>query len=320
MGLEDIGDFLNKLSPWVAGGMLIAWCFGKFLDYRSKIQEGSDALAYTKAVAALTKELQDVSTQQIEMRHELTKHVQADHKDQQTSHAALHKLVKLAEDQVVVQSRLVNEIIQLNAGDGILSTENAKLLISQQWAWCRNETYRITINSINNNHFAGNEDRVARIIFRAWQKAAMNVKKSLDAYKGLRYPYVGLFEKLLPIIWQRSWKLALPLYHRDHTSAEFKEDSLDLESGIHRLFDAALSGHFDGVEDIETGELYTERPGEPTLGDDSQTTEYMSNLLRAYKPGGKGIPSEVIDMRLAFKQQSTNTPSDQFPAIKDPRV
>jgi len=320
VGLEDIGDFLSKLSPWVAGGVLIAWGFGKFLDYRSKIQEGSDALAYTKAVAALTKELQDVSMQQIEMRHEFMEHVHADHADQQTSHAALHKLVKLAEDQVAMQNRLVNEIIQLNAGDGVISTENAKLLIAQQWAWCRNETHRIIINSVNNNHFAGNEERVARIISRAWHKAAMNAQESLDAYEGLKYPYLGLFKKLLPEIWRRAWKLAIPLYHRDHATLEFKEDRVDLEAEVHRLFEEAEKAHFAGVEDIETGELYTTAPGDLALGDDSQTTEYMSSLLKAYKPGSKRLPSEIIDMRTAFRQQSTNTPSDQFPAIKDPRI
>jgi hypothetical protein len=320
VGIEDLGDLISKVSPWVAGGAIIAWCFTKLLEYRRSIREGTDVSRYLATTAALVRDVGAVALQQRETHSMLTAHATRDHADQQTTHGFLQELVKLTtaqiSGQISGQSQLVREVVRLNAnlsGNKEISTENAKLMIEYQWAWCRDETYRIVTTSIANNHFAGNEERVTRSVQRAWKKAAAQAQESLSRLEGLKFPYERLFHEFLPLIWQRVWKRAIPLYHRDRKSPAFKDDTIEFEAQVKEMFDLALEENYRVVEDLDTGEMYTTKPEE---NGDTKTTNYMTELLKAYKPGGKGIPSEQLSVREEFRAKVTNTPTQQFPTIK----
>lgn len=324
MGLEDIGEIISKVSPWVALGCLSAWCFAKYLDHRKSIREGSDILGYTRGLATLTREIQGVGVNQLQTHSLLTQHAETDHNDQNATQGILKELVGITRTQAIGQQQLLKEIVRMNAslaGDKEVSTENAKLLIEQQWAWCRSETQRIVVNSVTNNNFVGDEERVTRSVQRAWRFAGNQSKESLTKFGGLNYPFTRLFEESLPLVWERVWKLAVPLYHRhhaDHTSKAFLEDIGELAAQVKEWFDTSLDEHFRAVEDIDTGEIYPRGTDEEHGGGDAGTTEYMSRMLKAYKPGGKGIPSEHLDLRTELRSRYSLTPR-QLPIVKPPK-
>lgn len=312
MSIEAIGEFLSGVSPWVAGGMIIAYCFSQYLQYRKDVREGSAVNGYTKAVQGLTKEVSAVVAQQQAMHSDLRAHVDRDHNDQLTNQTIMRELVGLTREQISTQQQLVKEIVRMNAnlaGDREISSDNAKLIIEYQWSWCRDETFRIIANSLSNNHFRGHEERVARSVQRAWQRAATAARESLDRLNGLRYPYSKLFEDGLPTLWVRCWKLAIPLYHRGKEDPVFAEELSELQTNVHDLFDQALSQYFRAAEDIDEGELYAAH--ESDLPDGGAAAR-MSKLLREYRPG----TVDLTDVDEELRQSLTPTPGRQLPVVR----
>lgn len=206
--------------------------------------------------------------------------------------------------------KIAQELVNLNANQpgSRISNENAKMIIENQWAWCRDETARLLVNSILNNNFRGSETLVARKVQRAWHIAAKNSKQSLDRLSGMNYPFEPLFDQHIQIVWERSWEWAIPLYHRDTPNLD--EAVRDLQERVRGVFDDVLRAYFRHVEDIDKGALYalpeTPADGSPAVRTASEAglrvpfgfdmIEVMSAQLADYKMGTGSGPQRVVDV------------------------
>jgi hypothetical protein len=155
--------------------------------------------------------------------------------------------------------KMTQEMVKLNAhmsGD-LISTDNAKRIISYQWSWCRDETARLIQSSITYNNFMGNEELVVRRVFRAWKKIANESRESICRISGIKYPFDPLYESHLPMIWERVWEWAAPIYGSKSRGTDKWSDKLkDLEGRVYSLFDSVIETYFEMAEDLQDGLIY----------------------------------------------------------------
>jgi hypothetical protein len=193
------------------------------------------------------------------------------------------------QQELEIFKQILRQLISLNATatDGI-STDNAKLIVQYQWNWCRNETSRVIQNSIRNNHFRGDEERVARSVFRAWHRAAVESLSSVMRLRGVTYPYQALYTHHITLIWELVWGWAISVYYTSSGSKSELEASLkDLDGLISSLFDHIFETHIDLVEDVDAGALYDEgsRDSRPTVvPNDITRPASMAYKLANYNP------------------------------------
>lgn len=154
--------------------------------------------------------------------------------------------------------KIAQELVRMNAKSGEhISPENAKRIITYQWNWCKDQTAQLMVNSIENNNFYGNEAVVVRKLRRAWKQVANDSQSSIKCMSGLTYPYEPLYTTHIPLIWERVFHWAIPLYHRQGMDKKsFKDRLSDLTARIQALFDHVLYTYFRMTEDVQSGALY----------------------------------------------------------------
>ena len=176
------------------------------------------------------------------------------------------------------------QLVSLNAGltGSVINQDNAKLIIGYQWAWCRDETIRVLVRSITDNHFRGNETVVARNVYRGWNKAAKDALASLHKLNGIKYPYNPMFIRHLDYAYACAWNWAIPLYHDKRTNT-FEVKLLDLSARVSALFDLIHDQHVDAAEDVASGALYSEdHPVDMFVTFDESLATRMGEQLRTY--------------------------------------
>jgi len=189
------------------------------------------------------------------------------------------------DSQTVVLREIHKQLVSLNAGlnGSVINQENTKLIIGYQWNWCRDETVRVILRSIRDNHFKGNETVVARNVYRGWNKAAKDALASLQKIDGLKYPYNPLFLRHVDFIWLCAWDWAIPLYYDKRTSA-FEDKLADVAGRLSDLFDLVHVTHVDVAEDVAAGALYREdHPIDTTVIFDENAALRMGTKLRDYR-------------------------------------
>lgn len=254
MDLAQLAEVMKSLPPYLATLIFIGFLVYMWRDYREKTsakaaeaeaervrQEDHDNLL---AVARLA---QDTAQGQKTVQGMLIAHGEStDQRFQQ---------------ELEIFKQILRQLISLNATatDGI-STDNAKLIVQYQWNWCRNETSRVIQNSIRNNHFHGDEERVARSVFRAWHRAAVESLSSVMRLRGVTYPYQALYTHHITLIWELVWEWAITVYYTSRNNKPELEDSLkDLDGLVSSVFDQVFETHVELVEDVDAGILYDEK-------------------------------------------------------------
>lgn len=160
--------------------------------------------------------------------------------------------------EVTILQQIHRSLVTLNATTAsTVSPENAKIIIEQNWNWCRDETARVITGSIRNNHFKGNEERVARSVYKALLKACTDSMAAITKIEGIKYPYHHLFTHHIKLIWEVLWDWSLPVYHGPHDT-QLDASLKDLSERIVAIFDQVLILHIEIVEDIDSGLYYDE--------------------------------------------------------------
>lgn len=284
MDLAQLAEMLKSLSPYIATLVLIGALVYRWFDYREK----KDVADGEQAAEVQRQEDHDNLLEVVR----LSKETAEGQKHVQTLFAAHNDSADLRfQQEVDIFKQILRQLIALNATatDGI-STDNAKLIVQYQWNWCRNETSRVIQNSIRNNHFRGEEDRVARSVFRAWHRAAADSLSSVTRLKGVTYPYQSLYTHHITMAWDRSWEWAVAVYYSAHarrTETELEAALKDLDVMITSLFDQIFDTHVSIVEDVDIGVLYDDgsRDSRPvTVPNDITRPTEMALKLASYKP------------------------------------
>jgi len=188
--------------------------------------------------------------------------------------------------EVSVLEKIHRQLVTLNAATAsAVSPDNAKVIIEQNWNWCRDETARVITGSIRNNHFKGNEERVARSVYKALLKACADSMASITKIEGIKYPYHHLYTHHIKLIWEILWDWALPIYHGSHTD-QFDASLKDLNDRIYALFDQVLMLHIEIVEDIDSGLYYdeTQTTRQTSIPSDLTIPAKMAVKLTNYSP------------------------------------
>ena len=184
--------------------------------------------------------------------------------------------------EVSVLEKIHRQLVTLNAVTAsAVSPANAKVIIEQNWNWCRDETARVLTGSIRNNHFKGNEERVARSVYKALLKACADSMASITKIEGIKYPYHHLYTHHIKLIWETIWDWALPVYHGPH-DAQLEVSLKDLTERIVAIFDQVLILHIEIVEDIDSGLYYDET-------ETAKQTSIAADLTIPSKMAGKLI-------------------------------
>lgn len=249
MDLVKLVEMLKGASPWLVlvGGLLAG--FWLYLDYRRKSKERTDLDELRDIVVDIHNECEEAGKV-------LAAHVAS-------SDTSIGVFNSVVEQQTQLLQSINNELASMNAiaTGRDLPNHVAKAAVESHWKVCRDETIRLLLNSIENNHFAGNEKVVARKVTRAWRQAADRSKAYVGNHPGMAYPYKPLFENHIKHIWQHAWGWALPIYYGDTVS---KPDSMeDLAARMRSMFDDMIVNYFKLIEDIDRGTLYaSEAAGE----------------------------------------------------------
>jgi hypothetical protein len=219
---------------------------------------------------ALERKIDAVETRVNDVKADLARHVQTEDATRDAQTEVLREIHK--------------QLVSLNAGltGSVVNQENAKLIIGYQWNWCRDETIRVVLRSIKDNHFRGNESVVARHVYRGWNKAASDALASLERIDGLKYPFSPLFLRHVDYIWTVAWLWGVPLYYetRNHT---FDNKLADLGNRISDLFDLVYATHIDVVEDVAYGAVYRDdHPARSSVVYDETAALRMGDQLRKY--------------------------------------
>ncbi len=298
--ISSILAALKGASPWVvlAGTVLTAlWII---LAHREKTREQTDA---NKNAVAL-RSLQSV----------ITDHIAKETKDQVGLSTSLDQLTQ--------------QLMTLNASrEGTyVSVENTRMIILYQWNWCRDETSRILLTSIDRNHIQGREAVVASQVARAWRKTAQEARTSLDQLKGLSADYTGLFSpQTLTAVWDATWRRAMPIYFKDFPIGSGTEDDhrSELNELVKSLFDNAYDEFIACSYEEHSTATGREKSNSaiPINADDMRLAENMvlgmqqytpgSRLYKAIKPGSKtdGDQQAVrAQVGLSVRQARTSPP------------
>ncbi len=277
MDLIEIVNALKGASPWlvVVGGMLAGlWML---LNHRTKAKDRHDLDELRDIIVAIHDEC-------AENKEMLAAHIAAS-----TEHSGIFR--EAVNTQTSLLTRMVSELSSMNAiaTGRELTLDTAKIIIQTQWEACRDETIRLLLNSIENNHFKDNEKLVARKVYRAWKQAAEKAQQVVAAHPGMSYPYVPLFEMHVSRAWERAWEWSLPIYHRDVGD---RADALDdLVSRVKALFSEILKSYYGVVEDIDRGTLYS---ASLVTGDGSSGSRHASECTLAVNDA----QSEVVETML----------------------
>lgn len=235
MDLARLADLLQDASPWVVLAITVIAVIYRVLSHRERLRGRSELQALIEQLDKMSRDAAGVRAICDETREMLSL------QDGGQTRSLLEKIAQ--------------ELVNLNAASGVVITmENAKLIIGYQWNWCREETVRLLVNSIDNNHFIGNESITTRRIFRAWKQASQNAKASVDKFSGIRYPYKSLFDNHIQLVWETLWGWAIPLYHGDFQERDVAIE--DLRGRARLLCEDVLDGYYKAVEDIDEGTLY----------------------------------------------------------------
>jgi len=305
---------LQTVSPWVAALMIVAYIFDRVLKYLSSRDEVTTLGKLSSAIAVVGTKVDTVTSSQSRFRDALTN---IEHE----RNRVVGEQRQLFDRMAIATERMVKELISLKAlqGTATMASEEAKLLIEYQWAWCREEITRIITSSIDNNHFRGSEERVTRIVQRAWASASASAQESISRFTSLKYPYSPLFEVILPMLLERIWKQAVPIYHADRSNRAYAPQLEDLRDQGKELFETALSEYFRSVEDVESGPLYNSCAPAAVNED---VTSYRSELLSSYKEGSRSPASGEFDMRSEIRKRAdeiaSHTPAMQVPVVRFP--
>jgi len=193
--------------------------------------------------------------------------------------------IRFAQEVSVLQ-QIHRQLVTLNAVTAsAVSPANAKVIIEQNWNWCRDETARVITGSIRNNHFKGNEERVARSVYKALLKACTDSMAGITKIEGIKYPYHHLFTHHIKLIWEMLWDWSLPVYHGSH-DAQLDASLKDLTERIVAIFDQVLILHIEIVEDIDSGLYYdeTQSTRQTAIASDLTIPAKMAHKLIEFTP------------------------------------
>lgn len=282
MDLAQLAETLKSLSPYIATLALIGVLAFRWFDYREK----RDATEAETAEEARTQAVHDNLLEVLRLTRETAT-------GQRTVQTLLVSHGEAADSrfqqELEIFKQILRQLISLNASatDGI-SIDNAKLIVQYQWNWCRDETSRVIQNSIRNNHFRGEEDRVARSVFRAWHRAAVDSLASVNRLRGVTYPYQTLYTNHVTLAWELIWEWAIAVYYTSRRSDEELEAALkDLDGLITSLFDQIFDTHVQLAEDVDAGSLYDDstRDQRPvSVPNDITRPSTMATKLATYRP------------------------------------
>lgn len=305
MDLATILEALKGLSP-ILGALailLVGWIY--WLKHKEAKEEVTAEKAREEALEAKLTAIVNKS----EMLNKKTVALESIVKKIEGGNATMLATVEDHENkaehrftqQVDVLVQIHEQLVRLNATNAtVINTDNAKRIIQYQWAWAKEETSRLLVNSIRNNSFRGREDIVARKVYDFWRKAAENSLESLLRLEGLRYPYKHLYTSHLATAWSLIWSWAVPVYHSAHDDSTFELRLTDLESRVKTLFDQVLATHYSLVEDIDHGLIYTDEKAQKDIHvvNDPQAAHDMSQLLKTFKPGTTDKLQPAAELRV----------------------
>lgn len=288
MDLAPVFVFFREASPWAVLIGAIVVIVRMYFTHREKMRE--------EGTTAETHELV----------HEL--------------HTMMTVSAQVGRQSLQLLGKIAQELVSFNASQSgeVVSIENSKIMIENQWNWVRDETARIICNSVENNNFAGNETMVARRARHAWKHAAANPRRILNRIKGMQYPHDSLFEHHLPFIWESVWEWAVPLYHRDLGSATLDDALDDLKARTMNLFDDVIRTYFEMTEDIDRGQLYSS-PSDGGMNvrisqaemaiqeDELKAVSEMVEQLRQYRCDGGSGPHARINPREEMERRERET-------------
>lgn len=214
--------------------------------------------------------------------------------DMLTNHISLaNEGFDRTKQEIILLEKMTHELVRLGAflSGEYISTDNAKRIITYQWNWCRDQTSRVVQNSLEHNHFMSHEDLVVRRIRRAWRKISAESRESIKRFTGIRYPYESLYDVHLPMIWERVWEWAVPIYHRMNPRGPGSvEQYQDLQDRIATIFGSVLETYFDMVEDVNAGQFY--EPEDPRRSSGSFSMQEEEDAAR-----------RMVDRLLDFNQK-----------------
>jgi len=291
MDLAQLTELIKSLSPFVAVLVLIGALVYRWFEYREKRAAAQDE----KEAASQEKEARDNLLEVLRLSRQ-----NADGLDHMKGLFSTHNesANQRFQQELEIFKQILRQLISLNATatDGI-SPDNAKLIVQYQWNWCRSETSRIIQNSIRNNHFRGDEERVARSVYRAWHRAASDAMESVRRLKGVTYPYQAFYTHHIAMVWDIVWRWAIPVYYSSRRNSEdFDEALRDLDGLIVTLFDQVFDIHVDLVEDVDVGLLYDEgaRDGRPlAVPNDMARPTQMAQQLALHSASPTDTPRSV---------------------------
>lgn len=275
MDFAALIPLLRDLSPYVAIVLIICGAVGYFVyrkyNWKEKLLATRESVAAKESAAAekatqlmILDKVTQVQTDVAVTRTQLAEHMQ--------DHNA----------SVDVLKGIHHELIRMNAQPGkVISPDNAKLIILYQWNWCRDETARILINSITNNHYYGNEEKTAQKVLGAWKDAARDALRSVVALDGFSYPVEPLFEQQTKRLWAQAWAWAVPVYQRySGRPIEGKAAYEELTAKVKEVFDQTYEAYIDAVEDIDSGLVYRHEERDLDTDEHGLTFTRMAGLLK----------------------------------------
>lgn len=276
MELVDILSVLKDASPWVVLGSVVlglGWLYSDFrkskLHFKQKQLERSEFAQILAGIDGFKDQLQ--------------LHTAEDQRMIQTLNQTNLKIVDGIE-QVVRQLMSLNSM----AAGHTVSPANSRTFLQYQWNWCRDETIKILITSIERNHIDGRETAVASQVFRAWKRTAADTKASIEKFEGLAYdPELLINQTTLNKIWGTSWAMALPIYLKDFAagSGSLEDHKTELIENMKSLFDQIFSEFVACLYEADHGDSRSDRSSASLMvtTEDMNAVQQMVEDMRGYK-------------------------------------
>jgi hypothetical protein len=294
MNLEQILKILDGASPWALGVLGIIVVLYLFFKHREKMaKEGTENANRQK----LTR-----------LEEMLSTHIG-------NVNGVLDNFKQRSDSELTFLEKMTQELVKMGASlsGEFIGTDNAKRIITYQWSWCRDQTARLLQNSIDTNNFFGNEEVVVRRLRRAWKKVADESQESIRRIKGLKYPFTALYEIHIPMIWEKIWEWAVPIYHSmNRHGVGSRETARDLQERIVALFDHVLATYFEMTEDIQGGAYYEPEDPRRTSGaipyeDHDRVESRMISGLRDYDITNPTAAADLEDIPNEMKRRQEET-------------
>jgi len=311
MDFVEVLAALKDASPWLVLACAGLGALYMVLQHRRKMRERSPV----DEVRDIAVAIHDQCEESAEM---LATHI-----------ASSAESEKVADQQTSLLSKIAHELMSMNASVAgrVVNMDNAKAIIAAQWNTCRNETIRLIVNSLRNNHFTGNEKLVTRKVYRAWRQASKSARSVIDILTGFEYPYRELFDKQIMTAWECIWGWALPIYY---DSVSSREDAIsDLEGRARMLFDDILTNYSTFIEDIDEGAIYApheesssdiRQRSEPMIvvdGDLAEFSQAMIVSMEDWEPGKSSGGYDASQIRDAVERQYKEARTAQFGKSQD---